>query len=229
MYTVNHRQRHHKLFLRFLLFAIPFVAILVIAIWFIFFRDTNSTSANFTKAGAEVAVVKPDTKDFTNEYFKITLPSSWVADGRKNPHSYEVYYEFHNTLENYDNRWLRVYVDVIPDFQKLNRLLPVSIVNNRLVPGSLSDDCRSFTGAPTQNSSQSSGQSWKAKWQGVEFFCDMNISENYMGTASVDQGYSVSLANGDGSIHKYFIVYIDHNIHPDYQLLSDVVKSFETL
>lgn len=229
MYTVNHRQRKHKVFLRFMVFVVPFLAALVVLIWFIFFKETG-TSSNFSKAGTEVAVVKPDTKDFTNEYFKITLPSTWIDLGRKNPFSYAVYYEFQNSQKDYDNRWLRVYVDVIPDFQAINRLLPVSVVNNRLSPGVLSDECSSFTGAPLNNAGgQADSQTWRAKWQGVEFICDMANPHNYVGTASVDEGYKVSLTNSNGRQHEYFFLYIDHNVRQDYQLLSDAVKSFEPL
>ena len=122
MYTANHRQHRHKIFVRFFLFVFPFLIALGVLIWFLFFRNT-SNSASFTQPGVKVAVVKPETRDFVNDYFKITLPSTWVELGRKNPHSYEVYYEFQNTQENYENRYLRVYLDVIPDFQAITRLI----------------------------------------------------------------------------------------------------------
>jgi hypothetical protein len=175
-----------------------------------------------------VANVKVATRDFVNDHFKITLPTTWVDLGLKNPFSYEVYYEFQNTLKDYDNRWVRVYIDVIPSSQAITKLLPVAVVGNRLVPGELSDTCRSFNGAPAEGSNQGTAQTWIANWQGVEFNCNMNVGENFMGTASSDEGYSVTLVNQDGTSHKYFIAYIDHNIHPDNNFLFDVVNSFET-
>jgi hypothetical protein len=228
MYTVNHRQRQHKVFLRFLIFVVPFLLALAALVWFFFFRDQNS-SANFTKAGSEVAVVKPATKDFTNDYFKVSLPTSWTDLGRKNPFTNQIYYEFQNTQKDYDNRWLRIYVDAIPTDLALNMLLPLSVVNNKLVPaGDISQECRSFTGAPLPGAqSQAAAQTWKAKWQGVDFVCDMTSILNYVGTADADEGYGITLVNKNNTHHKYFFLYIDHNIRPDPSILVDAVKSFE--
>ena len=101
------------------------------------------------------------------------------------------------------------------------------MANNRLVPGSPSDECRTFTGAPSQ-SNQANSQNWTAKWREVEFICDMSPVENTTGTASAQEGYNITLTNQDGSTHKYFFMFIDHNIHPDNSALVEAVKSFET-
>jgi hypothetical protein len=226
MYTANHRLRKRKIFLKFFIFVVPFLAILAVIAWFVFFRN-DSSSSNFSKAGAEIAYVAPVTKDFTNNYFKITLPSTWADLGRKNPFSNQVYYEFQNTEKNYDNRWLRVYVDVFPQDFAITRLLPIMVVNNRFVPDSnWSEECKTFTGAPLSGNGQASG-SWLAKWKGISFYCDMNTLLNYLGTASVDEGYGVSLVGNNGQHHKYFFVYIDHNVRPDYSILTNAVRSFE--
>lgn len=227
MYVINNQNYKRKILIKYFLFGILFLAIIGVVIWFFFYKN-NDNSASFTTPGVNVANVKVETKDFENEYFKITLPTTWVDLGRKNPYSYEVYYEFQNTLKDYDNRWVRVYVDVIPETQAITKLLPVTVVDNHLVPGELSDTCRSFNGAPAEGSSQGAAQTWVANWQGIEFNCNMNIAENFIGTASSNEGYGVTLANQNGSNHKYFIVYIDHNIHPDNNFIIDVVNSFET-
>jgi hypothetical protein len=227
MYIINNQNYKRKIFTKYLLFGTLCLALIGLAVWFFFYRNSDN-STSFTTPGVSVANVKIETRDFENEYFKITLPTTWVDLGRKNPFSYEVYYEFQNTLKDYDNRWVRVYVDVIPKTQAITKLLPVTVVNNRLVPGELSDTCRSFYGAPTEGGSQSVEQTWIANWQGVEFNCNMNVGENFIGTATSDEGYGVTLINQDGTSHKYFIAYIDHNIHPDNNFIIDVVNSFET-
>jgi hypothetical protein len=226
MYTANHRIKKRRIFLKFVIFFVPILVVIGVAIWFVLLRD-NSTSSNFSKAGAEIAYVVPATKDFTNQYFKITLPSTWADLGRKNPFSNQVYYEYQNLEKDYDNRWLRVYVDVYPTDFAITRLLAVKVVNNRLVANSnWSEECKSFTGAPITQSGQSGGN-WIAKWEGVSFYCDMNTLLNYLGTGSVDEGYGVTLVNNNGTKHKYFFVYIDHNVRPDYNILKNAVSSFE--
>jgi hypothetical protein len=228
MYTVNHRQHRHKIFLRFFLFVFPFLIALSVLCWLLFYRN-DSSSASFVQPGVQVASVQPETKDFTSEYFKLTLPTTWVANGRKNPTVFEVYYEYQNSIKNEDNRWLRVYVDVFPRDMALNKLLPVTIVDNRLVPSSLSDECQSFTGAPSQNNGNTNSQTWKAKWQGVEFVCNMSVQRNYIGIATAENGYALPLAGTVSGQHNYFILYIDHNVHPDYQPFMNAVKSFQTI
>lgn len=136
---------------------------------------------------------------------------------------------FQNTQKDFDNRWIRVYVDIFPPNFALNRLMPITIVNNKIIPDSVSEECKSFTGAPISGANrQQTSQTWAAKYKNVDFVCDMATPRNYVGTASAGQGYGTTLTNKDGSSHKYFIVYIDHNIHPEYSTFSDALKSFET-
>lgn len=229
MYTSNKRQRKHRVFLKFILFVLPFIVLLGLLVWYVFFRPTSSSS-NFSKTGAEIAVVKPEVKDYNTDLFKVTLPSSWEMLGKKNPYSDQVYYEFHSTQKDYDNRWLKVYVDIFPKDFAINRLLPVTMVSEHIVPGVLSDECNTFTGAPLPGAlNKPTTQTWAAKWQGVDFICDMANPQNVVGTASSEEGYGISLASKSGTKHKYFFVYIDHNVRPDYSVLTDAIKSFETL
>ncbi|MFO0882154.1 MAG: hypothetical protein U0491_01775 [Candidatus Saccharimonadales bacterium] len=214
-----------------MLFTLPFLAGFLFVIWFVFLRNSNdSSTTNFSKAGGQVAVVTPQQKTFTTEYFSISLPSGWEFLGKKNPTSEEVYFEYQSKIKDYDNRLVRVYVDVYPKEYALNRLLPVTVVDNRLVPGTLSDDCKSFTGAPLGGTGASrSANTWAAKWQGVDFTCDMVRQQNYSGTASQEEGNQVTLVSSTGQKHKFFIVYIDQNVRPDYQIFSEAVKSFQTI
>jgi hypothetical protein len=228
MYSADKRQKRRGIFIKFIILMIPFFAVLALITWLVFYRDT-SNSASFQKTGAEVAEVKLATKDFTNTYFKITLPTSWADNGRQNPYSNQVYYEFQNTLKNYNNRWIRIYVDVFPGDFAINRLMPVSVVNNRIVPGTLSDDCTTFTGAPLSESGRSTAVTWEARWQNIKFICNVAAPANFTGTASLQEGYGITLTSKNGSSHKYFFVYIDHNAHPEYTTFSDALKSFETL
>jgi hypothetical protein len=230
MYTANKRQRKYKTLLRFSLFAIPLIIGIGVAVWFVFFRNPDDSSTNFARSGAEVAVVKPAQQDFTNELFKVTLPVGWASDGLKNPIAPEVFYEYQSKVKDYENRYMRIYVDSIPKDYALNRLMPITVVDNRMIPGVLSDDCTTFTGAPLSGTGAARQSNvWTAKWQGVDFVCDMARPQNYSGTASADEGYAVTLVSKNGTKHKYFLVYIDQNIRPDYSILTEAIKSLQTL
>ena len=148
MYTANKKQKNYRLFWKFTLFVLVVLAIAVGIVWFAFLRNADQESTNFAKGGSEIASVEISLKEFSNELFTIKLPAGWEAQGLKNPVNDEKYYSFQSMIKGYDNRWLRVYVDVFPPTFPVNKLMPITIVNNRIVPGVLSDDCKSFTGAP---------------------------------------------------------------------------------
>jgi len=228
MYTANKRQRKYRVFFRFVLFITPFILVILGFAWFVLLRDSNTVSSSFNREGAQVAVVKPVTKDYTNEYFKISLPASWKLLGLKHPMAQEVYYEFQDSNPETSNRLLRVYVDVFPSDFAINRVMPITIVDNKIVPGVISDDCTSFTGSPTAIGGQSVANTWSAKWQDVSFVCDMKTKLNYTGTASAEEGISTTFVNKNGTKHKYFLLYIDQNVRPDYSIFTDALKSFET-
>lgn len=228
MYRSNQRYHKHRILLRFtIVISVIVLAALAIA-WWIFIRGNNTTSANFDKLGT-ITVNRPNTKDFTTPYFKISLPTSWEDKGRQNPFSYEVYYLYQNGQKDYDNRWLRVYVDVFPRDLPLNRLLPVTLLNGKLSPGVLSDDCTAFTDAPVAGANGAKPTSVAAKWQGVNFMCNFGTAQNLTGTASAEEGYAITMTGPSGGTHKYFFTYSDFNVRPDYQFLSEALKSFQPI
>ncbi len=224
MYRANRRYRKHATFLRFVLVVLPLLLIIALFVWWFFLKSDESSSTNFEKIGTRRIESTP-TKVFTTPFYKVTLPATWKDNGRKNPFSDEVYYEYQNTQKNYENQWLRIYVDTFRRDLPINRILPVTVSNNQIIPGAISDDCTSFTDAP-KNSQNAAN--WAAKWQGVSFVCDIASAENTTGTVSPDEGYSLTLTGSKGS-HEYFFAYTDFNIRPNFQLLSDALKSFEPL
>ena len=230
MYTANKRPKKYRLFLKFLLFLTPFILIAAGIMWYVFFRNNGDITSDFIKEGGQVIVAAPATKELENEHFKITLQTSWVANGKKNPFSDQVYYEFQNKAKNDDNRYLRVYLDVFPKDFALNRLQPITVVDNKIIPtANISDECDTFTGAPVdKKETKNRSDRWMAKWQGIDFVCNLTNPQNYAGTASIDEGLATTFINSKNEKHKYFFLYIDHNVRPDFQLYTDALKSFAT-
>lgn len=228
MYTVNKTRSRKKLFLRFFIALVIIFTLIFLAVWFFVIRNDDSSSANFSRTGGTVAVVKPTTKDFVTKEFKLTLPSGWELLGKENPFGDEEYYYFQSKVEDYTNRWLKVFVDVYPKDYALSRLLPITVSGNKVTPGIVSNDCRKFDGAPKPGA-QDAVETWTAEWEGISFICNMANPQNQTGTSSEEQGYGVTVVGKSGASHKYFFVYIDHNIRPDYNILIDAVESFEAL
>lgn len=228
MYTVNKTRSRKKLLAQFVLAFVIFIVLAAILFWFFVIKNTDESSANFVRSGGTIAVVAPATIDISTDEFTVTLPEGWALLGKMNPYYNQVYYEFQSQVKDYENRWLRVYVDIYPEDFALNRLLPVAAKDNGLVPGTISSDCKTFQGAPKPGTGQVTSQTWTAVWEGVTFTCNMVSPVNNIGTGSVKDGYGVPVTGTKGT-HEYFFVYIDHNVRPDASILTDAVKSFEAL
>jgi hypothetical protein len=230
MYTVNKTRSRKKLLTQVIISLALALAIIIALFWYFVWRDQGFQSANFVRSGGStVAVVAPATVDFTTDEFKITLPEGWESLGKQRPYSNQEYYEYQSKVKDYENRWLRVYLDVFPPSYPLNRILPITVEGNKIKPGQMSDDCKTFEGAPTTGSGQASSQSWVATWQDVKFTCNMASPINHTGTGSEDEGIGVTVTGVNSGARKYFFVYIDHNVRPQLSILTDAVKSFEAL
>ena len=228
MYTVNKTRSQKKIVFTLIISLLLIFGLAYGLFWYFIIRDTDSNSANFSRTGGTVAVVKPATQDFATEEFTITLPSGWEFLGKENPVVNEEYYYYQSKTDDFTNRWLKIFVDTYPKDYALTRLLPITVKGNKIEPGIASSECTSFEGAPKVGS-QASKQPWVAEWEGISFNCNMTNPQNHTGTASVKDGYGVPITGKSGAIHKYFFVYIDHNIRPDYSILTSALKTFEAL
>lgn len=165
-----------------------------------------------------------DVKEFNQGIYTITLPSDWVLKGH-NETPFNMY-SYQATKKNADNRWLEVYIDKVPTDVAFNRLLPVIIENNKIVvTGSVSENCIEFTG-PQGNPQGAGVPALAAKWQGVDFLCDMsNYTRNVVGVGTVASKHNITLTGATAGQHIFYFKYIDHNISPDYQILEKVLES----
>lgn len=210
------------------LFILFIILVIIGAAGYFVFRILQEPDETITTTQAITREYAPpqgeDTKDFKQDTFTITLPSDWVLKGHnETPHNI---YSFQATKKNADNRWLEVYVDRVPQDVAFNRLLPVIIENNKIVvTGSVSENCIEFTG-PKGNPAAAGVDKLAAKWQGVDFLCDMsNYTRNVVGVGTVASQHNIVLTGPSGGQHTFYFKYIDHNISPDYQILEKTLES----
>ncbi|HVS58715.1 MAG TPA: hypothetical protein VHD60_03175, partial [Candidatus Saccharimonadales bacterium] len=148
-------------------------------------------------------------------------PADWKYLGRDRTTVYHPY-QWENTANNPGSRILAVYVDNVPAALAVNRLLPVDPVSGKLNPGTVSDNCTTFTG---QNKLPANDV--QAKWSGVSFICDMrNYERDVVGTGSVDGVNIVHLTGPTAGAHTFFFTYTDNTDQPDYSIFTDSVSSF---
>lgn len=132
------------------------------------------------------------------------------------------------TKKGQDNRSLQIFVDTIPSSMPVNRLMPVTVQGSGLIAGDISDNCATFTGGGTLDTKQAVLQKpTLAKWQGVDFMCNLpNVVDNQIGVGAVGNPINQVTITGPAGTHKYFFLYTDRNIQPDYTILTDALQSF---
>lgn len=229
MYKINSNQSNKRLAFKIIIITVIIIAIVLGILWYIFYKNTGTSITSFDKLGGQKKVQEPPTKEFTVDEFKITLPEAWQLVGKQKPYYNEEYYLFQSTELNKENRWLHVYVNVIPEQYAINKLLPIKSSANKLTAGEMSTDCKNFNGAPNAQNSTDGAQTWPTKWQDVNFICDLSGVSNQVGTGSVPNGYATSVVGEKSGANNYFFVYIDQNIKPDYSILKNAVNSFTAL
>ena len=214
--------------------AVAFVLILlalalIFGVWYIFFKNNQSTTATFVKSSDTQFVPKESKKVIRTEYFAITVPNTFENNGKKNPLANQVYYELQDKKKNDDARYIRIFVDVFPKDYAVDEVMTVYNDGKRLTPGQFSGDCSSFTGAPKYNPANDANKVWNTSWQGIPFVCDIGNVFVQIGTISKDSGYGQVMDGPSGQKHTYFFVYVDQNNRPNPQIFADAINSFQPL
>jgi hypothetical protein len=105
----------------------------------------------------------------------------------------------------------------------LNKALVVDASGTGVVHESVSENCATYTEASKTDPRTGFAP---AKWQGIDFFCDMaNNSRAVVGTVSKDGFNYFNVTGANGGQHKVFIVFTDNNITPNYSVFYDVLTS----
>lgn len=170
----------------------------------------------------------PTKRNIDEPTFSMELPGDWKEIARVN-NSRERYVTWQATQKNNDNRYLTVHVDIIPGTKAINRLLPIMAQANTITFGDVSDNCATFTGGGTLDVSRAIDLEPKvAKWQGVDFICNLpNVVDNEVGTGSQEGINTLTVIGTTKGPHRYFFLYIDRNIQPNYNILFDALRSFK--
>jgi hypothetical protein len=231
MYRLGRRSKKKaKKQLWFVILALLLIPVIAIGYFIVRVAKDSDVKASTPQAITREYAVEEvdDRKVFDQTEFVVKLPNDWaLKDHVTEPYNL---YSWQATKKNADNRWLEIYVDRYPKDKAFNRLLPVSIDNNKIiVTGSVSENCTAFTGPQGANQAPASGvETLPAKWQGVDFLCDMaNYTRNSVGVGTTGSQTAIKLSGAKTGMHTFFFVYIDHNINPDYQLLENTLASLE--
>lgn len=218
------KQRFKRLFGVMAVSVTVFAGVLGFVIW-----DMNKNSQSGEIEGTERSVAQQeDVKaavsktNVSEQYFDMELPNGWKEIKRTSTKT-ERSITWQSKVKKEDNRWMTVYIDLIPPNLAVNRLLPLDVQAAKVSYRQLSDNCKNFTTAQ-----KDAKVPVKSKWQGIEFMCDVpNFVQNKVGTGTTGAMNATTVTGPEKGKHKYFFIYTDHNIHPDYQLFYDMLESFK--
>lgn len=159
--------------------------------------------------------------NFDEAFFAFDLPGDWK---RLQPDLNGPYkkYSYQSGAKNADNRYLQIYADGIPLDMAVNKAVAVRGEGPTMTHGEVSANCTEFT-APTTPKRLAV----TAKWDGVDFLCDMDgVTRNRVGTSSPGGVNKVELTTAGFTKHNFFFVYEDNNNTPEYNIFYDMLESF---
>lgn len=230
MYVADQPIKRHRVLKSLKIASVMLLIVALVAGWLIWKDATKASIVDTSKNTAitsKVAEEKVVTKLYDEPYFSIELPEDWTIISRNDKSNSPLYIEWQQGKGSKD-RWLKLYYDNIPTDTPINRLLPITVTNGRIVPSVLSENCSTFTGLDQKD--KSPGQKVElmaSKWQNINFICDLGRSErNVTGTGADGFGYAVPLTGETKGKHTYFFMYTDHNVRPDYKIFTDALRTF---
>jgi hypothetical protein len=224
MYRLYQRQKSKRRRIVFWFCLVCLCALLVMGgtLWARTALRPKTNIDQSTAVTTQVSYNNP-TKAYNEPGFSINLPKTWQLLPRT-PGPYKSY-TWQSPDRVTDGQEIAVFEDTIPTNLAVNRVLIVKGEADQLaLNGTASDNCSSFTKNPTIPNTVAA----PAEWNGVNFLCDQgNKERDVIGTSSTDGINTVILKNmTTGVNHKFFFMYTDEAINPDYTVFYNALESF---
>jgi hypothetical protein len=224
MYRLGHQIRH-----RYRWYIVTLLLIIVLAfIGIVIFHHGLKTDTSLSQSKVITqyySAVGTDTMHVTEATFSVYLPAGWkTASDIGSPNKV---YSWQGTGGDVDRR-IDIYIDSLPTNLAVNRLLPVQASNDQLETiGPVSDNCTDFT-TPTAQSSTTGTVA--AKWDGVNFICDVaNYERDVVAIGSTEGVNAVTMTGPSAGSHNVLLVYTDNSADADYSIFTSIVESFQIL
>jgi hypothetical protein len=229
----KHGKPIHKLTKRPLAIILTILAIVLVGgLYYLVKAAGKDSLANSNQA--RVTTIKDKATNNTNideNLFSAVLPGPWKLSAQDWDARYHAY-QWDSKDPKLAGRWFRVYVDTIPKDQAVNYLLPIKVQDGSMVFGTVSDNCVNFTQSAVPEAKRPvniplSQIALPSRWELVDFLCDnANVSQQVVGGASQDGLNTVILKGPNKGTHKYFFMYRDNNISPDYGTMEKILATF---
>ena len=223
MYKLGRKKRYiKKHFLRAIIIVILSVMLVLIGLIYLYKstnKDTKITSIVERNKVFDPAKSNNNLKVNT-DYYTLELPNDWKQiSANKDPKYNSIEWEWQSQMRN---RALEIYVDRYPTNKALNKITPVSVINNSLIPDPVSENCSTFTTKVSDTNLKV-----LSKWHDVTFLCDLdNIIDNVIGVGTTTDGEEISLTGRLKGPHNYMFLYTDRSVPENHNALNTALKSF---
>ncbi len=215
---------------------VTIVAVLLIALAGGYFFIVKAAGQDKISQNSQARVTTINDKSSSDtqvdeDVFSAVLPGPWKLSAKDWDARYHAY-QWDSQDKKFAGRWFRVYVDTIPKDQAVNYLLPIKVQDGSMVIGSISDNCVNFTQNAVPEEKRpvnipANQSSLPSRWELVDFLCDnAYVSHQVVGAASSDGLNTVILKGPNKGTHKYFFMYQDNNISPDYGIMDKILATF---
>lgn len=217
-YLDNHRL--HRMLVRYAkVLAVVVFVLIIIAIYITVDTYIQQSDKSEVTSRESHSVQTSKANVITTEYFQFQAPPGWVEVSNETKPPLFVYREINNTLIK---RELRIYVDTPAEELRSSYVLPVSVSDDRLVPGAVSEHCKNDSAfSATQRSPAN------IIWDGVAIMCEPDSIEYnvVIGAKGNRQGISMKRPSGDSI--SYAIIYKDLTASPSSVDLYIILRSFQ--
>lgn len=225
-YNKSFRKRSKKRLIRWVVLSI----FIVLVIGGLIGLDIYKT--RFKESTGSTRTITPETRsriEFSVDQptYRMTLPGDWKEIKSTNT-IYDRSVIWQSNQKNAENRYVQIYVDVIPRLP-VNKVLPLRSVGDKVDYEEMSENCAGFTqGGSFDAATANKSKPTPAKWMGLDFICDLpKVFDNVIGTTSKDGINTVIVTGANKGAHKYFFVYTDRNIRPDYSIFYNLLSTFQ--
>jgi hypothetical protein len=174
------------------------------------------TSENLPIAG-QVESATTSLVAFEEPQYKLLLPSDWVEKERRADRYYD-YVTYESTGAENTGRTLSVYRNYNRDVPAVTRIIPITVVGDRILAQSISEQCYRYTDL----SDTPLDEPALSKWDNVEFMCDPEKLHHIVGVGTEEKGFGVDLKG-----QHFTLIYTDHSAQQDDSIFYGVLNSFE--
>lgn len=154
---------------------------------------------------------------FEEPEYKLLLPNDWQEKERRADKYYN-YVTYESVGDTTTGRSLTIYRKYNRDVPAVTRIMPVTILEDRIITQGISEQCYRFTNLKAVPLDEPA----PSKWENVNFMCNPQKLHHILGVGTVEDGFGINIKG-----QHFAFIFTDHSAHPDDGIFIKALRSFE--